>query len=242
VSLLVLFDVDGTLIDSAGAGREAIEGALHDVYGTAGPIDELPFDGLTDPSIARTLLRAGGIADARIEAGLDALWATYLARLADSLGARAGRVRALDGVSALLDALAGAGAVVGLVTGNIEPGAARKLDACGLGGRFSFGAFGSDAEDRDALPAIALERATASTGCPFAPDRVWIVGDTPRDVRCARAGGVRALAVASGRYSVAQLAACAPDHVTSSLADTEWVLERLTGRAGAPQSRHSGRA
>lgn len=241
MSLLVLFDVDGTLIDSAGAGREAIEGALHEVYGTAGPIDDTPFDGLTDPWIVRTLLEAEGLDRTTIENGLDALWASYLRRLADSLGARADRLRVLEGVATLLDALARERVAVGLLTGNIEAGAARKLAACGLGDRFAFGAFGSDAEDRDALPTIALARAAAAVGRRFAPEGVWVVGDTPRDVGCARAGGVRALAVASGRYSVDELRACRPDAAVGSLRDTRAILGRLTGRATDPQGRHSGR-
>lgn len=241
MSLLVLFDVDGTLIDSAGAGRAAIEGALHDVYGTAGPIDDTPFDGLTDPWIVRTLLEAAGLERERIARGLDALWESYLHRLAGSLRARAGRLRVLDGVAELLDALALEGAAVGLLTGNIEAGAARKLDACGLGGRFAFGAYGSDAEDRDALPAIALERAALAAGRRFAPDAVWVIGDTPRDIGCARAGGVRALGVASGRYTLAELLDCEPDEAVVSLADTGEILGRLTGRAAGQQTRHSGR-
>jgi len=241
VSLLVLFDVDGTLIDSAGAGREAIEGALHEVYGTAGPIDDTPFDGLTDPWIVRTLLEAEGLDRAVIAAGLDALWASYVRRLADSLRTRADRLRVLEGVAALLDALAVEEAAVGLLTGNIEAGAAQKLAACGLEDRFDFGAFGSDAEDRDALPEIALERAAAAAGRRFAPDRVWVVGDTPRDVGCARAGGVRALAVASGRYSVNELRGCGPDAAVVSLRDTDRILGCLTGRAASPQRRDSGR-
>lgn len=240
MSLLVLFDVDGTLIDSAGAGREAIEGALHEIYGTAGPIDDTPFDGLTDPWIVRTLLEAAGLERDRIARGLDALWESYLHRLAGSLRARTGRLRVLDGVVPILDALAREGAALGLLTGNIEAGAARKLDACGLDGRFRFGAYGSDAEDRDALPAIARERAAVAAGRRFAPDRVWVVGDTPRDIGCARAGGVRALAVASGRYSLAELRACEPDEAVVSLADTEGIVGRLTGRAADPQSRDSG--
>jgi phosphoglycolate phosphatase-like HAD superfamily hydrolase len=241
VSVLVLFDVDGTLIDSAGAGREAIEGALREVYGTAGPIDATPFDGLTDPWIVRSLLEAAGLERPRIAAGLDRLWESYLGRLAESLRARTGRLRILEGVAALLDALALEEAAVGLLTGNIEAGAVRKLEACGLGRRFPFGAFGSDAEDRDALPAIALERACAVAGRSFAPERVWVVGDTPRDIGCARAGGVRALAVASGRYTVDELRACGPDEVAASLGDTPRILGTLTGRAASPQARDSGR-
>ena len=227
LSLVVLFDIDGTLVDTVGAGRDAIEGALVEIFGTAGPIDELSFAGLTDPWIVRRLMRLAGFDDAEIDARLESLWASYVIRLSDALEGRRSRLRVHAGVFGLLDELERRGAGVGLVTGNIEPGARAKLAACGLEGRFSFGAFGSDAEDRDALPAIALERAPGAIGRVADPRRTWIVGDTPRDIGCARAGGVRALAVATGQFDVAELLALGPDHAVATLKDTATVLELL---------------
>lgn len=231
--MLLLFDIDGTLVHSAGAGRAAIEGAMHAVYGTAGPIDELRFDGLTDPQIVRTLLRAVAWEDEAIDAGLGAVWAEYEGRLVEELAARREEVRPAEGVPALLDLLVARGATLGLVTGNIATGAEHKLAACGLGGRFGFGAFGSDAEDRDALPPIAVARATERTGLRFEPRETWVIGDTPRDVACARAAGVRALAVATGRYSVEELTATGADGVEASLVDADGVLSRLGADARA---------
>ena len=234
MSLVVLFDIDGTLVDTAGSGRDAIEGALVEVFGTAGPIDELSFAGLTDPWIVRTLMRIAGFVDAEIDARLEPLWASYVARLAEVLDARRSRLRVHAGVRALLDELERRRAGVGLLTGNIQPGARAKLAACGLGGRFSFGAFGSDAEDRDALPAIALGRASGAIGRAADRDRTWIVGDTPRDIGCARAGGLRVLAVATGQFGVAELRAVRPDHAVANLGDTSAVLDLLEteSRAG----------
>lgn len=230
--LVVLFDVDGTLIDAGGAGRHAIERALLRVYGTTGPIDDLPFDGLTDPAIARSLLSAAGVAEARIERDMVALWDAYVECLETRLREAPGSVRALDGTVELLDALAGRGALVGLLTGNIERGAVRKLAACGLHRRFRFGAYGSDDEDRDRLPDVALRRAAAHHP-GVNPARAWIIGDTPRDVRCARAGGLRALGVATGRYSRRALRDCGADYAADSLLDTARILEALESGAAS---------
>jgi len=226
--VLVLFDIDGTLIDAGGAGRAAIESALLAVYGTAGPIDELPFDGLTDPLIAHTLLGEAGLARDDIEAKLEALWGSYLAHLRDELAARRRHLSPLPGSTELLDSLAECGATLGLVTGNIAEGAHQKLGACALDGRFTFGGFGSDALERNELPPIAMTRAHESTGVRFEADSTWIIGDTPRDIECAHASGLRVLAVATGRFSVAELKLYGADRVMSSLADTGRVMAELT--------------
>jgi phosphoglycolate phosphatase len=227
VDLLALFDIDGTLVDTAGAGRDAIEVALLEVYGTTGPINDLSFAGLTDPFIARTLMRHAGLEDREIDAGLDALWTTYTERLIEILADRRDDARVHPGVHALLAALESVEAAIGLVTGNIATGAHEKLRTCGIADRFEFGSFGSDAENRNELPAIAIDRARASTGFDFSPERTWIIGDTPRDIDCARACGVRVLAVATGSFTVGELAEAGADHVLASLADTGRVLRVL---------------
>jgi len=224
VNLLALFDIDGTLVDTAGAGRDAIEAALIEVYGTTGPIDDLSFAGLTDPFIARTLMRHAGLTDPEIDAGLARLWTVYSDQLVDILRDRAERASVHPGVHELLEALEIAGAALGLVTGNIAEGARHKLAACGMADRFGFGSFGSDAENRDELPRIAIERASDVTGVVFEPERTWIIGDTPRDIGCAHACGIRVLAVATGSFSVAELVEAGADHALESLADTERIL------------------
>ena len=231
--MLVLFDIDGTLVHAGGAGRAALENAMVEVYGTAGPIAELPFDGLTDPQIACTLLSAAGVDERSIDLGLDALWGSYLCGLENELVTRRADMRAYPGVSTLLDALDHTGATVGLVTGNIAGGAHGKLDACGLGGRFLFGAFGSDAADRNELPPIAIERAFTETGIRFAPDETWIIGDTPQDIACAKASELRVLAVATGRFSVTELQEAGADWAVPSLAGTADVLRMLTSGSRA---------
>lgn len=238
--LLTLFDIDGTLVHSAGTGRGAIQRAMEEVYGTAGPIDELPFDGLTDPTIVRTLLNAAGLPDAEVDAGLETLWGTYTTYLEHEIDLRRSEMRAETGVPALLDVLEGTGATLGLVTGNIVGGAERKLTACALWERFEFGAYGSDAADRNELPPIALSRGSERTGRAFAIDRTWIIGDTPQDIACAHASGMRVLAVATGRFSVSDLEAHGADRVVPDLGDTPHIMSLLEepapGRASAPHA------
>ena len=216
---LLLFDIDGTLLDTQGAGRAALGSAMVDVYGETGPIDEFPFHGKTDPAIVRALLRAAGRTDADVDAGLPALWVAYIDYLDDELACRTDVLAICVGVTELLAEAGAAGDLaLGLVTGNVEAGAWRKLRACGLDGSFGVGAFGSDSEHREHLPPIAMERARASLGVAFRPETVIVIGDTPEDVRCARSSGVTAVAVASGRYTGEELAEHGPDYLFETLA------------------------
>lgn len=225
---LLLFDIDGTLLNTLGAGKAALEVAMRSVYGETGPIDSFDFHGRTDPAIVRGLLRAAGWPDDEIEAGFEATWKMYLRALDHSLAERDGRVRPYAGVTELLGAIGGDPRfATGLVTGNMEGGAIRKLEAAGLGGRFGFGAYGSDSEWRADLPPLARERAEAVYGRSFDMTTAVVVGDTPEDIRCARANGARVLAVATGRHSVEQLSAHQPDAVFEDLSDTSRVVRVL---------------
>ena len=225
---LLLFDVDGTLVDVDGAGRAAVRCALQEVYGETGPVDDFEFHGKTDPAIVRGLLRAGGREDAWIDDRMDRLWTRYAAALEEELAARDGRVRPCPGVPDLLDRLGEDGRFeLALVTGNVREGAWRKLAAAGLREPFRYGAFGSDAESRDELPPLAMRRAERHTGRAFDPGEVWVVGDTPADVRCARRSGLRVLAVATGRPGREELARHGPDRLLADLADTGPVLDLL---------------
>jgi phosphoglycolate phosphatase-like HAD superfamily hydrolase len=210
---LVLFDVDGTLITASGAGRRALDRALREVYGTAGPIDSYDFRGGTDPQIVRDLLTLAGVEDRAIAAGEAALYRRYAELLEVEVGDGSG-VTLYPGVRELVEALAArADAVVGLLTGNIEAGARIKLRSTGLWPRFRLGAYGSDHADRTRLPRVAAERAEALVGRSFGGPDTVIIGDTPRDIGCARAFGARAIAVATGWHTAADLAAHAPDDV-----------------------------
>ena len=226
---LLLFDIDGTLLSTDGAARDAFHAALLEVYGTAGPIDTHSFAGKTDPQIARELLTLAGLADASIDAGLDRLWTAYLTRL--ELGLSNGSPpRVMPGVVPLLDRLAELDdrVVLALLTGNILPGARIKLEAAGLWRYFRFGAYGSDEERRDRLPTIAVARALDHAGRSFRGDEVIVLGDTPNDVSCGRGIGCRAAAVATGPYDNAALRDAGADVVWDTLEDTDAVIDWIT--------------
>jgi len=223
---LILFDIDGTLV-RGGPAKVAFESALKETYGTTGDMGRVSFAGKTDPQIARELLQGVGIDHRTIDEGLPSLWERYLGYLEAHLPRTPMRV--LAGVRELLDALARVeGVALGLVTGNIADGARLKLGSAGLWERFAVGGYGSDHEERNALPEIALERARAHWRAELAAGDAVIVGDTPRDVECGRACGSRTVAVATGTFSADALRASRPDHVLADFSATERVVELLT--------------
>ncbi len=227
---LFLFDVDGTLVSAGGAGRMALRRALEEVYGTTGPVDDYDFRGRTDPRIVLDLLGAVGWNEANIRARLEACFAAYVREL-DAIIADGTRVRLMPGVAEVVRALsARADALVGLLTGNIEPGARVKLRPTGLWPLFRVGAFGSDDLDRRRLPAVACARARVILGRDIPFERVTIIGDTPLDVDCARACGALAVAVATGRHTAPELAACAPDFLFGDFSDVHRVVDALCAR------------
>ncbi|HKJ91699.1 MAG TPA: HAD family hydrolase [Longimicrobiales bacterium] len=230
---LILFDIDGTLLSTDGAASRAFHRALLEVYGTAGPITSFDFHGRTDREIARTLLRVAGFDDGAIDGRFAALWSVYLRELAVELNQASHRTRVMPGVVALLDALArrADAVVLGLLTGNIEEGARLKLASCGLNGRFALGAFGSDDEERDRLGAVAVGRARDLLGVTFRGADIVVVGDTPRDVQCARPVGARAVAVATGRHTVEELEEAGADAALADLSDLDLALAAILGAA-----------
>ena len=224
---LLLFDIDGTLLSTDGAARRAFERALLEVYGTTGPISTHGFDGKTDPQIARELMRLSGLDDPTIDAGLDALYDTYLRELAQELQRPGHATRLYPGVQALLRRLESAEVCVALLTGNIARGAALKLASGGIDHHFAFGAYGSDSERRARLPSVAVARAAELTGRTFRGHEVVVIGDTPQDVTCGQGIGVFTVAVGTGRYSTEDLLAAGANVALPDLSDTDAVMQIL---------------
>jgi phosphoglycolate phosphatase len=226
---LVLFDIDGTILLTAGAGRRAIVAAIGEEVGGSPAFDRVRFDGKTDPQIVSELLEVAGQRGPHSPARVDTLCRRYVSLLAHELAQPSTRTTVMPGVHALLDRLeAEAGVLLGLLTGNVADGAALKLRSGGLDpARFRVGAYGSDASDRPALPPIAAERAQPYFGRIPSGAEVVIIGDTPADVGCGECIGARAVGVATGAYSVADLELCGAHAVFQDLSDTERVMEAI---------------
>jgi len=205
---LLLWDIDGTLLNSSGAGVEALRLALHHVFAIDGSLQGIEFAGRTDRWIMRQIFTRFEVP--ATEANLQRLTARYAALLPQTLSER--RVELLPGIPAILEEARSRGDVaLGLLTGNLRCGAEAKLRSRDLWRFFPFGAFGDDSEDRNLLGPHALHRAHQHCGVNFAPQSIWVIGDTPHDVGCARACGARALAVATGQHKHDALRASRPD-------------------------------
>lgn len=221
---LLLFDIDGTLVRTNGSGRSAVENALSELVGRPVSTSGVGFSGKTDPQIMREVLGANDVdvSDELVQDAID----VYTQAASDAL--RASDVTMLPGVAELLDVLhAHEEAHLGLVTGNVERMAYRKLEAVELDRFFRFGAFGSDHSDRNRLPPLAIDRAHTHTGIRFAAEHVVVIGDTGRDVECSRRSGARAVAVCTGHYDRADLATHHPDALLDDLRDTDAALQAL---------------
>jgi phosphoglycolate phosphatase len=227
---LVLFDIDGTLLSAGKVARDSILNALEKAFGWKATHDHQnnkihDFSGKTDPQIVQELVHAD-IGAERFEAGLAQALALYLKEL--ERGLIPGTVVPKPGIGPLLERLAADPRVtLGLLTGNLEPGARLKLAPPDYNRYFPFGAFGSDSANRYELPQVAVERALSHTGKRFAGKSVVIVGDSVHDVACGRSLGVRAVAVATGITSVERLSAEKPDAVFTDFTDTERALKAI---------------
>jgi phosphoglycolate phosphatase len=224
---VLLFDIDGTLLDPSGEGRICLERALLDVYGCAGPIDTFDMAGKTDWQIVTDLMVAAGLDLEVIEARrLDAFhaYAQHVHMAAPTL-----KMRRLPGVTKLLSRLHNDPAFfLGLVTGNVREAVPYKLRAVGIDpALFKFGAFGSEHRDRNTLPALALYRLHQMFSMPVAKETVLIIGDTPLDIACARHSAVKVLCVATGQYDLKTLTEHHPDYLLPDLVDTEAVMQIL---------------
>lgn len=224
---LVLFDIDGTLVLTGGAGVRAMNRALQDAFGHADGLDGIAVAGRTDWAIlSDAVRRIGRSLDGALLADLEHRYVTNLAEEIQHVGS--GRKEVLPGIVAILEALERRDDVLlGLVTGNFEAGAKVKLGYFDLWRYFTCGAFGGDAADRNALVPFALERARACGLPNIADEDILVIGDTPHDVTCAHAAGAVAVGVATGSSPVEELEAAGAQHVFKDLSDTNAFLRLL---------------
>lgn len=226
---LILFDIDGTLMSSAGVGMRALGRAMREVTGLDLALLGVLPDGKTDPGIVREAFMLGGLAEEAWPDAERALLERYPDYLHEELHGPNAGLRVMPGVKALLDRLHEHPEFhLGLLTGNLERTALLKLAMVGLDHYFPIGGYGSDCFERNNLGRWALERAQKHYGQSYESDRVWLVGDTERDIQAARAIRARVLAVATGRYSRAQLEEHLPDVCLENLDVLEEVMAHLS--------------
>jgi phosphoglycolate phosphatase-like HAD superfamily hydrolase len=219
---LLLFDIDGTLLTSGGAGERALRRGFQARFGIDDDLKNIEIAGRTDSGIARRMLAAHGLPET--PESLTALFDGYLHCLAEELPASPGYL--LPGILPLLEALKARNDVVlALLTGNLARGAEIKLTHYGVWDYFEFGAYADDHHDRNELGHFARQRAQEKHGVEFAPERIFVLGDTPHDISCARAIGAKAIAIATGKFSMDELKACAPDYLFADLGNVPAVLE-----------------
>ncbi|MDP9388392.1 MAG: haloacid dehalogenase-like hydrolase [Actinomycetota bacterium] len=226
----MLWDVDGTLLRTNGVAQQAFDLAAAHVLGRPPGDHAVRMSGKTDPLIALEILAFAGLADEEARRHLPLVLERLEAELAGAVDLVREQGRVLPGVEDVLTELAADPAVVqSVLTGNTAANAAVKLKAFGLERWLDVevGAFGSDRHNRDELVPVALERVRRRHGRDLRPEQVWVVGDTPRDLACARAGGARCLLVATGRFPLEELEGLGADLVRPDLADTAEVCRLL---------------
>jgi phosphoglycolate phosphatase len=212
----VLFDIDGTLLHTGGAGAVAWQRAFQELYEVEANIEEHTHAGMTDPEIAQIVFREVMHREGSPEERAEAI-GCYLGHLADAVGESEGYF-VIEGIEEVLPRLVKEGILLGVVTGNIEAAAHIKLARGDLNRYFTFGGYGSDSRDRTELTKKALERGEQVSGHPLDRAETIAVGDTPRDVRAGHGAGIRVVGVATGSY--------AADELTDAGAD--WSIENVT--------------
>jgi phosphoglycolate phosphatase len=226
--IVLLFDIDGTLVLTGGAGGRAMTRAFEDLYGVRNAFNGVPFNGRTDAWILSRAAAAHGIG----EDALTRFKPLYLEYLAEELHRPGPRKGVMPGVGPLLDELSRRDDVfLALLTGNFERGARLKLEHFDLWRYFTCGAFGDTTHDRNGLLPDALTRIATCGGPQAAPANIVIIGDTPLDVGVAISGGTRSMAVATGSHTVDELRASGADVVFQDLSDLEAVLAAVEGSA-----------
>lgn len=224
---LVLFDIDGTLLTSGFAGVDAMRLAFADLYQIADGFAGISMSGKTDRAILEEALLLHRLAIS--EDAHTLFYDQYIQYLRRTLYEPGRPQRLMPGIPPLLEALAGqADVILGLLTGNYAIAAQLKLEAFGIWQYFRVGAYGSDAADRNVLVPIAQERTRILLGQDVPPQQTFVIGDTPRDIACARAHNAWAIAVATGNYTRDELQEHQPDYCLSDMSDVATVLRIFT--------------
>lgn len=219
---ILLFDIDGTILHTGGAGKAAMEHALRSTFQIEKLIDTVSYSGRTDQAISRDLLTVHSLPDT--DELRKKLTDAYLDALPHELAKKTGVV--CPGLRPILEAASRQpGVHLGLLTGNVERGARIKLDHFGLWDTFSFGGYGDDHFHRDDVARTALAKAERHIGHTVPLDQIWVIGDTPLDVQCARAIGARAVAVATGWHSIEELQQSKPDYLFADLSSPNELLK-----------------
>lgn len=223
-SRLFLFDIDGTLITSGGAGENALKDAMKTRFGVIEDLSGIVLAGATDAKITRVMLEKHGLEPS--PENVTALLDTYIHHLSVRMGMHNGRL--MPGIVPLLEILSQRDdAILALLTGNVEVGARIKLTHYGVWDFFEFGAFADDHHDRNELGKFARARAIERHGIEFPPEKIYVIGDTPRDIECGRAIGAKTVAIATGYSPRQELEKHSPDFLFEDLSDTSAVLNAL---------------
>jgi phosphoglycolate phosphatase len=223
---LLLFDIDGTLIRSAGAGKKAMERALEAVYGVKNGLRNIQMMGRTDPSIVDEVVLQYHLVDSKEKR--ERFRNFYFGLLEDEIKIESPEKRVCAGIESLLKILhQKEDAILGLLTGNWRQSGLIKLRHFGIDGYFETGAFADDSPLREELAPIAVERAEKLKGQSISKERVFVIGDTPLDIQSARPSGVKTVAVATGIHTLDQLASEKPDFLFADFEDNDKFMERI---------------
>jgi phosphoglycolate phosphatase len=221
---LLLFDIDGTLIHSGGAGIHALISAFRERFGITDDLRGIEIAGMTDSGIVTSILKKHNIP--AMPENVSAFLDSYVHFLSLELPQREGML--LPGVLELLEKLKSRPhLVLALLTGNVSRGAQLKLEHYGVWHFFEFGAFADDHQDRNRLGSFARARAREKHGRAFSASQIDVIGDTPRDIACGKAIGARTIAVATGKWSREQLAEHQPDFLIDDLSDVHGIIDTL---------------
>jgi phosphoglycolate phosphatase len=223
----ILWDLDGTLVSTGGAGMRALDRAFRDIHGVMDAMKDVNPAGKTDPAIIREIFHQALNRDCSAQE-MKAVQDKYLDYLPAECSA-AQDYHVLPGIPEILERLSALRMVCGLGTGNLERGARIKLDRAGLNRHLPFGGFGSDSESRAALLKTARVKAEACAGLAFESDQVFVVGDTERDILAAREAGFKVVAVATGHSPVEHLSRFQPDYLLPDFSRTQDFLEIVCG-------------